>query len=334
VPDGNIVVGGSGATRTVTVTPAGEQTGTATITVTVSDGQASASTAFQLTVSATPSGLVAAYGFAEGAGPTVVDSSGNGYTGTISGATWTPAGRYGSALEFNGTSARVTVGNGAALQLTTGMTLEAWVYPTATPTGWRSVITKNVDRYYLMGSSAPTNRPSVGGTWVGGNQNTVGPAGLGVNTWTHLAATFDGAVVRLYVNGGLVASQAQTTPLAPTGGTLEIGANSYGEYFQGRIDEVRIYNRALTGAEIQADMATAVGGTPAPNTAPTISSIGGQTIAEDTATGALSFTVGDGQTAAGSLTVSGSSSNAGLVPDGNIVFGGADGDGDDHGDGE
>ena len=91
---------------------------------------------------AQPTGLVAAYGFNEGAGTTVADTSGNGNTGAISGATWTAAGRYGGALVFNGTSAVVTVANAASLQLTTGMTLEAWVYPTAAPTGWRAVITR------------------------------------------------------------------------------------------------------------------------------------------------------------------------------------------------
>src|SRR5258706_11544249 len=64
-----------------------------------------------------------------------------------------------------------------------------------------------------------------------------------------------------------VASQAQTTALAPTTGTLQIGGDSYpNEFFAGRIDEVRIYSRALSAAEIQTDMNTAVGGTPAPDT--------------------------------------------------------------------
>src|SRR5437773_2141072 len=139
------------------------------------------------------------------------------------------------------------------------MTLEAWVYPTAAPTGWRAVIDKNVDGYYLMASSDQGNRPAVGGAWPPGNRILVGPSGLAVNTWTHLAATFDGATMRLYVNGVQVASQAQTAPLAITTGTLQIGADSYaGENFAGRIDEVRIYNRALTAAEIQTDMNTAV----------------------------------------------------------------------------
>src|SRR3989441_755782 len=218
--------------------------------------------------SAQTPGLVAAYAFNEGSGTTVADISGNNNNGTITAATWTTAGKFGNALAFNGTSALVTVPNAASLQLTTGMTLEAWVFPTATPTGWRAIVDKTVDGYYLM-ASTDQNRPAAGGTWVGGNQNTYGPSVVAVNTWTHLAATFDGATVRLFVNGVQVASQAQTTALASTTGTLQIGGDSYpNEFFAGRIDEVRIYNRALSAAEIQADMNTAVGGTPpSPDTA-------------------------------------------------------------------
>jgi hypothetical protein len=187
----------------------------------------------------------------------------------VSGATWTTAGRFGGALVFNGTTAQVTVPHSALLALTTGMTLQAWVYPTAAPTGWRAVIAKNVDAYYLMASDVPNNRPMIGGTWIDGNKNLMAPTALAVNTWTHLAATFDGATVRLYVNGAQVASRAQTVPLVTGTGTLQIGADAYtGENFAGRIDEVRIYSRALTAAEIQADMNTALNSGPPPDTTP------------------------------------------------------------------
>src|SRR5262249_14410311 len=72
-------------------------------------------------------GLVAAYGFNDGGGATAVDSSGNGNAGTLNGASWTTAGRFGGALSFNGTTSWVTVPDSAPLDLTTGMTLEAWV---------------------------------------------------------------------------------------------------------------------------------------------------------------------------------------------------------------
>src|ERR1041385_7221686 len=75
-------------------------------------------------------GLVAAYSFDEGSGTTVNDFSGNGNTGTISGATWTTLGKFSNAMRFNGSTNWVTVNDSDSLDLSTGMTLEAWVFPT------------------------------------------------------------------------------------------------------------------------------------------------------------------------------------------------------------
>ena len=89
-----------------------------------------------------------------------------------------------------------------------------------------------------------------------------GPNALTANTWAHLAATYDGATMQLYVNGVQVASRAQTGAIATSTNPLQIGGDSiYGQYFAGRIDEVRIYNRALSVAQIQSDMITPVGAT-------------------------------------------------------------------------
>ena len=84
---------------------------------------------------------VAAYSFDEGSGATVTDMSGSRNTGTVAGASWTTQGKFGSALNFNGAS-WVTVNDSDSLDLTTGMTLEAWVYPTVTPVTWTTVILK------------------------------------------------------------------------------------------------------------------------------------------------------------------------------------------------
>jgi Concanavalin A-like lectin/glucanases superfamily len=205
-------------------------------------------------------GLVAAYSFNEGAGTSVADASGNGLTGTISGATWSTQGRFGNALSFNGTNAWVTVGATALLNLTTGMTLEAWVFPTAHSASWNNVIIKervngevynlysNIDisvpTVYVVRAAAP-NAPL----------DARGTSQLPLNAWSHLAATYDGATLRLFVNGVQVGSRALTGALLTSTGVLRIGGNSiWGEFFKGQIDEIRIYNRALTPAEIQADM--------------------------------------------------------------------------------
>ena len=202
-----------------------------------------------------------------GLGRRSADASGNGNVGSIGTAAWLAAGRYGNALSFNGTTARVTVADSPSLDLTTGMTLEAWVYPTAGG-GWRDVIYKGPDDiYYLMGSS-DSGAPATGGTFT---SPMVGTSALPLNVWSHLAATFDGSTLRLFVNAVQVASRPVFAQIATSTGALTIGGDAlYGQHFAGRIDEVRIYNKALSASEIQADMNTPIGTAGPPDTsAPT-----------------------------------------------------------------
>jgi N,N-dimethylformamidase beta subunit-like protein/concanavalin A-like lectin/glucanase superfamily protein/galactose oxidase-like protein/Big-like domain-containing protein/Kelch motif protein len=235
---------------------AGNVTTSAGVSVAVSNGAAMA--------------LVAAYGFEEGTGTTVEDASGRGNIATISGATWSPAGRFGKALSFNGTTNMVTVNDVNALHLTTGMTLEAWVNPSAL-SGWREVILKETSTALAYSLYANNNLPQPAGTInVGGaDQSAVGSAGIPLNAWTHLATTYDGASLRLYVNGAQVQSVPVTGSMLASTSPLRIGGNTiWGEYYSGLIDEVRIYNRALAASDIQADMNAAVGGPPPGDTTP------------------------------------------------------------------
>jgi Concanavalin A-like lectin/glucanases superfamily len=225
---------------------------------------------------ASPAGLVAAYSFDEGSGATVADASGNGNTGAVNGAIWTNVGRFGAALAFNGSNTWVTVNDANSLDLSTGMTLEAWVYPTVPPSAWRTVIAKegsgSVLAYFLHASSAPLDEPAAGMTTANGEDAVGGGAVLPVNSWTHLAATYDGSTLRLFVNGVEVDSLALSGAIVTTANPLRIGGNGvWGEFFQGLIDEVRIYNRALSATEIRDDMNVPI--SQAPNPAPTTSGL-------------------------------------------------------------
>jgi hypothetical protein len=224
-------------------------------------GNQATSAAVSITVAntATP-GLVASFGFNEVSGATVLDASGVNNHGTITGATRTAAGKFGGALSFNGTSNWVTVPDAASLDLTTGMTLEAWVNP-ASLSGWRTALLKESSGTlsYAMYANDNTPNPAVTVRIGGADRSAVGTSRLPLNTWTHLAATYDGAQVRLYVNGVQAGSRAQTGSITVSTGPLRIGGNAvWTEFFAGLIDEVRVYNRALSAAEIQADMNAAV----------------------------------------------------------------------------
>ncbi|MCI0347851.1 MAG: Ig-like domain-containing protein, partial [Acidobacteriales bacterium] len=239
---------------------AGNQTTSSSITVTVSNSAPPPST-----------GLVAAYAFNEGSGTTVVDSSGDGNSGTAANTTWSAAGRFGAALSFNGTTSWVTVNDSPTLDLTTGLTIEAWVSPTAVGTAWRTAVMKEqaTGLAYGLYANSNTSRPS-GHLFVdGAEQDTRGTAALAINTWTHLAMTYNGSVLRLFVNGTEVSNKAVSGSLLTSTGALRIGGNSvWGEFFSGLIDEVRIYNRPLSTAEIQTDMNTAVPSGPPPDSSP------------------------------------------------------------------
>ena len=157
--------------------------------------------------------LVAAYAFEEGAGRAVQDSSGHGHTGTIHAATWTEQGKSGRALVFDGVGSMVTIPPSPTLELEEAMTLSAWVLPKPGMKGWRQVLKKEVDAYYLTASSdAGPLRPAGGGTFGSISESVAAPRSIAVNTWGHLALTYDGCSLALYTDGILVAERTLWYP--------------------------------------------------------------------------------------------------------------------------
>jgi len=223
-------------------------------------------------------GLVAAYGFSEGSGTTTADASGNSNTGTLNGTSWTAAGRAGNALAFNGSSAFVDLGNGATLQLTGSMTISAWIRAAAFPVDDAAIVSKRTgspNQGFQLDTTVDRGPRTIGfklTSATGALMARYGATTLQVNQWYHVAGVYDAAAQTLdvYLNGafdngtllGTVTSTQQNSAL-----NVNIGrrAGTSGFAFNGIIDEVRIYNRALTQAQIQTDMGTPTGGgTPAP----------------------------------------------------------------------
>jgi len=255
------------------------------------------------------SNLVAYWKFDEGTGTTAKDSSGNGNTGTLTnGPLWTQ-GRIGSALYFDGADDTVIVPDSNSLDLSNAFTLSAWVNPSQAFTDFRAILVKNYS-YYLYANAAGYCGD---GTPLSGFEQPTSnivcqSTSLVPNTWTHLAATYNGSTLTLYRDGLPVAVANASGALAPTAGSLQIGASQFGEFFKGMIDEVRIYKTALNDSDIltifQQDSIVPVPTVAAPAISPNGGNYGGPvTIAMQTATaGAQIYYTTDGSTPTTSST--------------------------------
>lgn len=197
-------------------------------------------------------GLVLSLDFDEASGSTAVDGSGRGHDGTISGAVRTTAGHSGSALTFDGSGDRVTVADHIDLDLTSALTMEAWVRPDTTKT-WQTILLKEAGSGIAYGVYATDGGTGKTNAWIG-DLGAYSPSAIQTGRWTHVAATFEGGTLRLYRDGAQVGAITGVSAPPVSTGPLRIGDNSVwsGEGFDGRIDEVRLWSRALSASEIAA----------------------------------------------------------------------------------
>ncbi len=214
-------------------------------------------------------GLLAAYAFDETSGSTAADSSGNNLPGTLNGsATWT-AGKYSGAVNLNGSTQYVDLGNPASLQLTGSMTVTAWINSAAFPADDAAVVSKrNTTGGYQLDTTIDVGPRAIGFKLTdssGVNMMRYGKTTMQTNTWYHVAGVYNAATQTMDVylngildNGTLSGTISSTQQDFATNVMIGKRSGNSGYEFNGRIDNVRIYNRALTAAEIQTDMNTAI----------------------------------------------------------------------------
>lgn len=197
----------------------------------------------------------------EGMGESAKDQSGKSNDGALSGgAAWTNDGKYKSAIMFDGVDDGVVVSDSDSLDLGDQLTLEAWIYSFDVTGSYKGVISKedwnNAKGYYLG-----QNSKKVYFGFNKGLKNEIQGGQIDTNEkWYHIAGTFDGNLasnnLKIYVNGVLAMQGGNSEVPIAHATTLDIGwihdlSNSY---FNGIIDEVAIYRRALTEEEINRDM--------------------------------------------------------------------------------
>jgi hypothetical protein len=188
-----------------------------------------------------------------GGGDKIYDRSPYGNVGTITGAAWEhlPSGLW--CLSYDGVDDKTDCGNSASLQLTTALSLEAWVKTSLTSTG--HIISKDDDtnrsfNLFISGSDGK----AYGSIFVADAIKQIGAAGNAINDgdWRHVVFTYNKVSLYLYVNTTEADSLSETGNIDNDTVNLTVGINANdASDFSGSIALVRVYNRALSALEIQ-----------------------------------------------------------------------------------
>jgi hypothetical protein len=207
-------------------------------------------------------GLIGHWTFDEGSGDKVADSSGNGITGTlVDGPRWSDScaptkagGRNVACLHFDGSTQSVVLADAPVANFSGAISMSAWIKTDAGKTGMRDIFAHG----YTTNPSAEVyvrmqdNAYAVG-SFDGRDHQAVSNTGANdIGLWVHIAAVYDGRAWLLYRNGRLEASRTEAVGAVRVGVPWSIGAatSGNGRFFNGSIDDVRLYDRPLSADEV------------------------------------------------------------------------------------
>ena len=211
-------------------------------------------------------GLVAHWGFDETSGTVAGDTTGahSGSLTNISANQWT-TGQAGGALSFDGSNDHVMVADSPALDITETLTLATWVKADSF-SNWTGLIVKgNSNLPYALDLTSDGRlvfQANYGSFSDGSSSEFLySNTGLSTGQWQHVAVTYDGSNVHFYLDGQLDSSSQASIAFGTNNEALILGADlAGGSYFDGSLDDSRVYNRALTAEEV-GQLATGEGGT-------------------------------------------------------------------------
>ena len=191
-------------------------------------------------------GPIAEWTFDEGSGTVARDSSGSGQDAEIHGAIFEPTGE-GFALRLDGEDDYVVLAPGKKLPITGPVSVEAWIQPTRKAEGEAHLLGEGMSQYSLSWYNTELCL-----FYLGSGGNNLKDY-LNLHQWQHVAAAYDGKTMNLWLNGRLAASRESTEPGYEATGNFQIGTRSDDPdvpRFQGLVDNVRVYNRAITEEEV------------------------------------------------------------------------------------
>ena len=197
-------------------------------------------------------GLLGWWKLDEKEGTIAADSSGNGNDGTLIGnPVWRPqGGKIGGAIELGGKGDYVKIANESAFNITSQITIAAWVNITSIPQEWTGIVTKG-DTAWRLSTSFANNVFHFG---TAREDYLNGSTTVSSGQWHHVACVYDGQKMSIYVDGKLDVSKPRSGPIATNNFPVCIGENIEltGHCWNGLIDDVRIYTYALSENEIAA----------------------------------------------------------------------------------
>jgi hypothetical protein len=195
--------------------------------------------------------MIAHWTFDEGTGNIAHDSTVNANNGTIYNGNWA-SGVLNGALQFNGSSTYAVVPNSSSLNITGSITVSAWLKINSIPTNYVGIVAKGEgDPSYNLEFNA--SGASVGLVFADSSYHGANSNALTTNTWYLITGTYDMSQIKLYVNGNLQGVTNYTGTYQSNSEPLYIGNQQpgAGRYYNGLLDDLRIYNNALTASEIQ-----------------------------------------------------------------------------------
>jgi parallel beta-helix repeat protein len=230
---------------------------TTNVNVTIAN-QGNFTETFNVTLYAQPqefmneTGLIGYWKFDEGTGTTAYDSSGNNNDGTIYGATWT-SGKIGNALQFDGIDDYVLCGSNSLPTGNAPRTVSLWFKAFDIPSDRNTILAAYgqpyaYDVFYLV-IIGETKKVYVG-MWGGGDTPSTSTS-IQAGIWYHVTVTYDGTTARIYLNG--IEEGSSLRSFATTLTDFYITDYWPGHYFNGIIDEVKVYNRSLSAEEVWAE---------------------------------------------------------------------------------
>jgi len=198
-------------------------------------------------------GLVGGWKFDETTGSTATDSSGGNHNGTLVGNAKWAKGKIGGAVELDGHNSFVRIADKSAFDMGDQTTIACWVNIHAVPAEWMAIVTKG-DNAWRLSTYRQDRKVHFSVNDSSRIAGLNGSATINADEWHHLAAVYNGSVIQLYIDGKLDATQPWTGGIGKNDSDVLIGENAQrpGRCFDGLIDDVRIYNCALSENDIKA----------------------------------------------------------------------------------